>query len=399
MISEIIIPDLGATGGDVTIQKWLVQTGDIVKSGQVLYELATDKAIVEVESFRDGIIQAILVPQGETVALGTTIGLIADSIGEEQKLLEDEPQLGLTQPEQRKPETITKVRAERILASPLARRIANEKNINLEVITGSGSKGQILKRDVLAALKGGNSLGSPKRLSPIPLSPMRRSIADRTSLSKSTIPHFYADTTIDMHAAIDLRRQMLESAELYGDAKPTITDLCIRATALTLREFPSLNARFDGETIILAKDINIGIVIGLPEGLLIPVIQGADQLDLYSLASKTQQVRQRAQAGQLISRDMGGGTFTLSNLGMFDVDSFTAVINPPEVGILALGKIKEQATVIEGKILPHPLMVATLSVDHRVIDGIIAARFLSGFKNILENPFRLTFEASQDTPQ
>jgi pyruvate dehydrogenase E2 component (dihydrolipoamide acetyltransferase) len=218
-------------------------------------------------------------------------------------------------------------------------------------------------------------------------------------LSKSQIPHFYTTATIDMQAAIELRRQALEMAERINQSKPTITDLCIRATALTLREFPELNARFDGESIITFSDINIGLVIGLTEGMLIPVIQRADQLNLYSLASATRQVRQRVEAGQLRGSDMGQGTFTISNLGMFEIDSFTAVINPPEVGILALGKIKEQPAIVNGAIVARPLMIATLSVDHRLVDGIIAARFLTAIKDTLENPFRLTLDSPQDTNQ
>ena len=225
---------------------------------------------------------------------------------------------------------------------------------------------------------------------------MRRVIAERTSLSKSQIPHFYVTATIDMQAAIELRRKALELAERSGLTKPTITDICMRAAALTLREIPTLNARFDGDTIITYQDINIGLVIGLSDGMLIPVIQRADQHDLYSLAAETQQVRQRAEAGQLRDSDMGEGTFTISNLGMYEIDSFTAVINPPEVGILALGKINEQPTVANGIFVARPLMIATLSVDHRVVDGIVAARFLTAIKDILENPYRLVLDSPQD---
>jgi pyruvate dehydrogenase E2 component (dihydrolipoamide acetyltransferase) len=228
---------------------------------------------------------------------------------------------------------------------------------------------------------------------------MRRNIAERTSLSKSRIPHFYTSTTIDMQAAIDLRHQAIKLAEQTRNSKPTITDLCIHGAALTLREFPALNARFDGESIIIYDDINIGFVIGLAEGMLLPVIQRADQLNLLSLASATRQVRQRAEVGQLRSSDMGESTFTISNLGMFEIDSFTAVINPPEVGILALGQVKEQPSVVNGAILPRPLMIATLSVYHRVVDGIIAARFLTALKEILENPSRLALDTPLDAEQ
>jgi pyruvate dehydrogenase E2 component (dihydrolipoamide acetyltransferase) len=226
---------------------------------------------------------------------------------------------------------------------------------------------------------------------------MRKAISERTSASKSQIPHFYTQTTVDMQAAISLRHQALEFAERSSLSKPTITDICIRAAALTLVEFSDLNARFDGQMISFYQQINIGLVVGLNEGILVPVIHAADQLDLFSLAAATSGVRLRAEAGQLDSSDLGKGTFTISNLGMFDIDSFTAVINPPEVGILALGKIQDQSAVINGAIVARPQMIITLSVDHRVIDGILAARFLTALKEQLENPFRLSFDVPQDT--
>jgi len=399
MISEIIIPDLGATGGDVTLEEWLVKPGEVVKTGQALYVVATDKATIEVEAYRDGVIQSILVPQGETVPLGTVIALLADSIDEKIEFAEDKPEERSATPESERPKLQTHQSGDRILTSPLARRIAAQEDVNLELLNGSGSKGQVLKRDVIAAISARRRSGSPTGILRKPLSPMRRTIAERTSLSKSQIPHFYTTATIDMQAAIELRRQALEMAERIGQSKPTITDLCIRATALTLREFPALNARFDGESIITYSDINIGLVIGLNEGMLIPVIQRADQLNLYSLASATRQVRQRVEGGQLRDSDMGQGTFTISNLGMFEIDSFTAVINPPEVGILALGKIKERPAIVNGAIVARPLMIATLSVDHRLVDGIIAARFLTAIKDILENPFRLALDLPQDGNQ
>ena len=397
MISKVIIPDLGATGGDVILEEWLVKPGEVVKTGQALYVVATDKATVEVEAYRDGVLHTILVQGGETVSLGTVIALITDSIDEQI----DEPENELEIEHDSTPSTpspspsVKQESGRRILASPLARRMAAEENISLASIQGSGSMGQVLKRDVLAALNNIETSGLPSGVQQIPLSPMRRSIAERTSSSKSQIPHFYTHTTIDMQAATLLRHQALEIAERSSLSKPTITDLCIQAAAQTLVEFPQLNARFDGKTINLYREINIGLVVGLTEGMLIPVIHAADQLDLFSLASATDGARQRAEAGQLHSSDMGESTFTISNLGMFDIDSFTAVINPPEVGILALGKVREQPAAVDGTIIPRLQMIATLSVDHRVIDGVLSARFLTTFKNILENPYRLAFPIPQ----
>jgi pyruvate dehydrogenase E2 component (dihydrolipoamide acetyltransferase) len=399
MISKVIIPDLGATGGDVILEEWLVESGEVIQSGQALYVIATDKATVEVEAYRDGILHTILVQGGESVPLGTVIALLADSIDEQIELAEYKPQEITTVPETEISQVVTRQSGGRILASPLARRIAAQENVNLASLDGSGLKGQILKRDVIAALNAQETLELPNGVQQIPLSSMRRSIAERTSASKSQIPHFYTQTTIDMQAATLLRHQALEIAERNNLPKPTITDLCFRTAALTLGEFPQLNARFDGQRIGLYQDINIGLVVGLAEGMLIPVIQNVDQLDLFSLADATRGARLRAEAGQLHSRDMGEGTFTISNLGMYDIDSFTAAINPPEVGILALGKIQEQPAIVNGAIVARPLMIATLSVDHRVVDGILAARFLTALKETLENPIRLESDISQETDQ
>jgi pyruvate dehydrogenase E2 component (dihydrolipoamide acetyltransferase) len=396
MISEIIIPELGATGGDVTIEEWLVEPGEVVKVGQPLYVVSTDKATVEVESFRDGILHTILIPQGKTVEIGTIVALVADSIDEPIELKEVEPE-GRIEPAIKR--NSKKRSPGRKLASPLARRMAAEHNINFEQLTGSGAQGQILKRDVEAAILALQRPTSPAGIQQMPLSAMRRRIAERTALSKSRIPHFYTTTTIDMQAVIELRRELLELAKNSGQPNPSITDICIQATAQTLREFPTLNARFEGETMYIYPDVNIGLVVGLAEGILVPVILRADQLDLFSLAAATVKKRQRAEAGQLSNEDIGEATFTISNLGMYEIDSFTAVINPPEVGVLALGKIREKPVVIAGEIIARPMMTATLSVDHRVIDGVLAARFLTAIKNRLENPSQPTLINPRDADQ
>ena len=190
---------------------------------------------------------------------------------------------------------------------------------------------------------------------------------------------------------------MVELADLQGLPEPTITDMCLRATALSLVKCPDLNASFDGETITTYPEVNIGLVIGLEKGMLVPVIHKASDLDLYATAAATRQVKNRALSGQLSADQLSNATFTLSNLGMFGVDSFTAVINPPQVGILALGAGREQPTVIDGQLVSRPLMMATLSVDHRVVDGITAARFLESFKEILERPLSLMLDGTQES--
>jgi pyruvate dehydrogenase E2 component (dihydrolipoyllysine-residue acetyltransferase) len=402
MISEVIIPDLGATGGDVVLVEWLVGPGDAVTAGQPLFIVETDKANVEVEAFRAGVIRELKAAAGAALPPGRVVALLADSMEETVPITS--PETSET-PQQIDPRSAfarqmatpaESAARERIPVSPLARRIAQEEGLDLASLAGTGSRGQILKRDVLSALKARQSPQagySPTAARRLRVSPMRQAIAARTLQSKREAPHFYANMTVDMLATLDTRKQAAAWAQEQGWAPPTISDLCIRATALALRQFPALNASFDGSFISFYSDINIGLVVGLDEGMVIPVVHQADRLDLFALAETTRRVRHQAVAGQLSANQLSGGTFTLSNLGMFGVDSFTAVLNPPEAGILALGAVKEQPAVVGGEVLPRPLMAVTLSVDHRVVDGIVAARFLEAFKVLLENPLRLTFNA------
>ncbi|MCJ7555767.1 MAG: 2-oxo acid dehydrogenase subunit E2 [Gammaproteobacteria bacterium] len=409
MISEVIIPELGATGGDVTLEEWLVKPGQSVKAGQPLFVVTTDKATVEVEAFREGVMRQILAETGQTLPTGAVVALLADSLDEVIDQPEPEPTQKAAAPATHK-ETYaaeTPPRTEnRILVSPLAQRMAAQEGIDLTSLQGSGSHGQILKRDVVSAIADRQEIAD--REDPVPkritqgarrelLSPMRRAIAERVQRSNTEIPHFNAAITVDMSTVLEFRQQCVNWAGERGWAKPSITDLCIKAAALTLRVFPSLNASFDGDAILTYADINIGLVIGLAEGMLIPVIRVADDLNLFTLAAATQRLRVQAEAGQLSASDLSKGTFTLSNLGMFGVDSFTAVINPPEAGILALGAVKEQPAVIDGALAARPQMTATLSVDHRVVDGITAARFVESFKEMLENPFRLILDDQQES--
>jgi pyruvate dehydrogenase E2 component (dihydrolipoamide acetyltransferase) len=402
MISEIIIPDLGSTGGDVILEEWLVEVGELVKAGQAIFVVTTDKATVEVEAFRDGVLREALVKAGQTLATGTVVALLADSLEEQVHKPETTKEAQINAAHSHVDLTVqTKPKPDeaRILASPLARRMAAEQGIALESLKGSGSNEQILKRDVLSAIaaRQASSEPIPPGAQRVALTPMRRAIAERVQRSNSEIPHFNASITVDMTAALEARRQAVEWAEKHGFAKPSITDLCIKATALTLTEFPTLNASFEGETILIYEEINIGLVIGLEEGMLVPVIRGADRMNLFALAATSHKLKQQAEGGRLSANDLSGGTFTLSNLGMYGLDSFTAVINPPQAGILALGAVKEQSAVVDGALSVRPLMTATLSVDHRIVDGITAARFVDSFKETLENPLRLVFDPPQES--
>jgi pyruvate dehydrogenase E2 component (dihydrolipoamide acetyltransferase) len=271
--------------------------------------------------------------------------------------------------------------------------MAAELGLELSSLKASGSQGQILKRDIAHFVEKTRVESGVVRM---PLSPMRREIAQRTQRSNSEVPHFHGAVVIDMTEAKALLKQAALLAEENNLASPTITDLALRATALALQLTPTLNASFRGEEILYFEDIHIGVVIGLAEGMLIPVLRHADRLNLFALATTTRRLRAAAEAGRLSNSELSGATFTVSNLGMYGLDSFSAIINPPEAGILALGAAKEQPAAWHGSLALRSLMTATLAVDHRVVDGITMAKFLGEFKHLLENPLSLTLEAFQE---
>jgi pyruvate dehydrogenase E2 component (dihydrolipoamide acetyltransferase) len=407
MLSEVVMPSLGATGGDVVLEEWLVKEGDFVKAGSPLFVVTTDKATVEVEAFRDGYARALLVEPGTSVAIGAPVAILADTpdepldervtdLASPEMAASGEPSLSASDGQQMTIQPTSPTG--RILASPLARRMAKERGIDLALVQGSGQQGQILKRDIERTIE------APPRSSPqvaggvrrVRVSPMRRAIAERTQRSNTEAPHFYATATIDMTEAKSLLEQAALEAKQNKWQAPSITDLTVRAATLSLHRVPQLNASYQGDEVLYYADINVGLVVGLDEGMLVPVIHHADHKNLYTLAALTRRLRERATKGELSGSDLSGGTFTVSNLGMFGLDSFTAVINPPEAGILALGAVREQPAVFEGQIVARALMTATLSVDHRVVDGVTAARFMDTFKQLLENPVRLVLDGPEE---
>jgi len=399
LISKIIIPDLGATGGDVLFVSWLIEPGDTVRAGQPLFLVETDKATVEVETFRDGVVRELLAEAGDSVPLGGVVAIVADSI--EEPLLDEPGENRPSEPEIHLPplpDSTTEKGNARILVSPIARRMAKVEGINLIRIKGTGRQGQILKRDIENALsltKTKSDASIEIRREPIPA--MRQAIARRTHQSKQEIPHYYADITVDMSAILDLHREAGEWARNKGWVSPTITDLCLLATAMALGNCPGLNASFLKDEILYYQAINIGLVVGLEAGgMLVPVVHHADAFNLYTLASVTRRLIEQAKKGILSESALSGGTFSLSNLGMYGVDSFTAIINPPQAGMLALGAVRELPVVRGGAIVPRPMMTATLSADHRLVDGIVAAQFLAGWKEIMEQPGRRMLELPKE---
>ena len=399
MIYNIVIPALGATGSDVVLEEWLVKPGQFVKSGSALFMVTTDKATVEVEAFRDGFLRETLISPGAIVSVQTVVARMADTLEEPLSSISPEPAaVGIETLVERKEKLseTSDLRARRKLSSPLARRMAAELGLDLATVKGSGSQGQILKRDIIRAASQTRVEGGLRRVA---LSPMRRAIAQRTQQSNAEVPHFHGSVVIDMTEAKVMLKQAAGMAGKNGWAAPTITDLVLRAAAVALRQTPALNVSFQGDEILYYDDIHLGLVIGLKEGMLIPVVHHADRLNLFSMAATTRRLRKSAETGQLSSSQLSGATFTISTLGMYGLDSFSAVINPPEAGILALGAAKEQPAAWQGTLALRWKMAATLAVDHRAVDGITVAKFLEEFKQLLENPLVLSLEPPKEVSE
>ena len=422
MISEITMPSMGADMTEGTIVKWLKNEGDKVSKGDKLAEIETDKTVVEMESYNEGILKKILVNEGTKIGVGKTIAYIGDpndaipedglseeqkSIDEEEpeKLLVESPKANLSEDmvSVKNPQTTTENKEDpdnyRIKASPMAKKLANEKSIDLEDIIGTGPGGRITKDDVNNHVPGprlvnSSSLGVKKTIilesSDIPLNSMRQAIAKVTVRSKTEKPHFQVTVEIDMTEAMKTRKDINEISE-KDDIKISVNDLALKATINSLIKYPKWNSFFDGEKLTGNSSINLGIAIALEQGLIVPAILDSQNLDLFalSIASKSLGNKARGNGENLTNDELTGATFSTSNLGMFGTHSFTAIIVPPQSGIIALGAVKKEPKVINHQILVREIMYATLSADHRVGDGAEGAIFMNEFKQNLEKPTRL----------
>jgi pyruvate dehydrogenase E2 component (dihydrolipoamide acetyltransferase) len=423
--TELIMPSLGFDMTEGKVARWLKQEGDRIEKGQVIAEIETEKATVEIEATVSGILRKIAVQAGETVAVGTVIGIIAGEDerpaeaqkarapspppapsagegrqrpGERRQEAEDERQKAEERREgagkrREEPEEAEEGPPERrIKASPVARKMAEEAGIDLARITGSGPGGRIMERDVQAAVEAGPSREEPAPAEPpegevVPLNRMRRAIARRMAESKANAPHFYVTVEVNMDEALKIRNQL---NELAPDAeKISLNDLIVAAAARALKRFPNLNASYRDGSLAKRSRINIGIAVALENGLIPPVLRDADRKTLKEIAAESKALGERARAGRLRSDDLGSGTFTISNLGMFGVDEFIAIINPPEAAILAVGAVTQRPVAADGEVRIAAVMKATLSVDHRVSDGAEAGRFMQALRKLLENPVHL----------
>jgi pyruvate dehydrogenase E2 component (dihydrolipoamide acetyltransferase) len=416
-VVPVLMPQAGQSMEEGSIVRWLVAEGDTVAKGDILFEVETDKAVVEIEAAENGRLAKIVVPEGATVPVKTVVAVLADTdedaagylsdLGEEGPSHEEvtasaaaEPaasELPPTPPILGEPDPgsprIGGVGGRRIAASPLARKAAEARGVALASVgTGSGPRGRIMLADVERfSPSPPSTLGEPNRLAPQappesgpgggqrrPMSRMRKAIARNLLASKQTIPHFYMKTTIEADALLAF--QKAEKAHY----RCSVNDVITLAVARLLMEFPAFRSQVSGDDIVEYPDANIGIAVGMDEGLVVPVLKAADTRNLKGIAAETRRLVEAARAGKV--EGMGEGVFTISNLGMFGVEEFSAIINPPESAILAVGAAREEVVVHHGAFRPGHRLTLSLSADHRVIDGLLAARFMARLKELLETP-------------
>jgi pyruvate dehydrogenase E2 component (dihydrolipoamide acetyltransferase) len=401
MAEVIRMPRMSDTMEEGNIVGWLKKEGDKVEAGDTIAEVETDKATMELDSFTDGVILHIAVKEGP-VPIDGIIAVIGKE-GEDWKSLLSSPAPNAAKvaenplPAAPAPAPLTSIVAtensERLKASPLAKNMAKEAGIDIATVSGSGDSGRIIKRDVEAFIQAGApssktttvpayaQSGSEDKL----VSQMRKTIARRLSESMFSAPHFYLTMTLDMENAISARNKMNE----ISPVKISFNDLVIKAVAASLKKHPAINASWLGDKIRYHHDVHIGVAVAVEDGLLVPVIKNTDLKSLSQINNEVKVLAGKAKDKKLQPDEMTGNTFTISNLGMFGIDEFTAIINPPDACILAVGAIQAKPVVKNGAIVPGNEMKVTLSCDHRVVDGASGAQFLQTFKSYLEDPVRL----------
>jgi pyruvate dehydrogenase E2 component (dihydrolipoamide acetyltransferase) len=421
------MPALSPTMTEGKLSRWLKKEGEEVKSGDVLAEIETDKATMEVEAVDEGYLAKIVVPDGtEGVAVNAVIGVMTETQGGAVDAPKAEPAPKAAEPPKEVPTQVEKTapppdveHEDRVFASPLARRMAKQAGIDLSKVKGTGPNGRIVKADLDAA-PAGKPLekaaeppvaaaspapvpAAPKAPAPapapvvgaphtkIPNSSMRKIIAKRLSESKQTVPHFYLTTNIEIDALLKLRAELNAASPKDGPGafKLSVNDLVIKACAVALRRHPAVNASYTEEAILQYTDVDISIAVAIPDGLITPIIRKADALGLAAISNSMKDLGARAKSGKLKPDEYQGGGFSISNLGMFGISEFSAIINPPQAAILAVGAGEKRAVVKGDAIVVASVMTVTLSCDHRVVDGALGAEFLSTLKGIIEAPLSL----------
>ncbi len=417
--SVIKMPKMSDTMEEGVIASWLKKVGDKVQSGDILAEVETDKATMELESYEDGILLYTAVEAGKGVPVDGVIAVIGEKGADFESLVKaaGQPKKEEKKEEAPAPAAVSAPASKpaatpapspvaapstnsngRIKASPLAKKIAEERGIDISAVSGSGDGGRIVKKDVEnftpsaqpAASSSAPSIALPsvvgeERTNEEPLSQMRKAIARRLSESKFTAPHFYLTMEINMDKAIAARTSMNE----VSPVKLSFNDLVIKAAAAALRQHPDVNVSWAGDKLLKHQHINIGVAVAIPDGLIVPVVKFADSKTLSHISAEVKELAGKAKDKKLQPEEFSGGTFSISNLGMFGIEEFTAIINPPEACIMAVGGIKETAVVKNGQLAVGNMMKVTLSCDHRAVDGAVGAAFLKTFKELLEDPVRI----------
>lgn len=391
MASRVVMPKLTDTMEEGILLEWKKREGDQVQAGEALAEIETDKAVMDLEAFASGILRKILVHNGETVQSGTLLGVIGEADEDITPALTDAvtaaPTTGAkpTAAVTAAPPTASPTRTEesRLVASPRAKALAAERGIDLSTIAGTGPGGRIVEDDVMKAQAPATSAmpaGTDQ-----PLTQMRKAIARATTHSKAPVPHFYLTKEIDMEAAEQFRKQWTQGRQSH----PSFTDLLIKAAALALTRHRQMNVSYVGEAIRRYARIDIGVAVGMEDGLIMPVIRDCGAKTLEVISNESRALIERAKQKRLQPHEYTGATFSISNLGMFDVDNFIAVLIPPQAASLAVGAVREVPVVDAGSVKVGRRMQVTLSCDHRAIDGVMGAEFLKELKRILEHPQEL----------
>ena len=421
MASKVIMPKLSPTMEEGQIARWLKKEGDKVSMGEPLAEIDTDKATMEMQALANGVLRKILIQEGQSAPLGQLIAVIGEPNEDIESVLSEAPAAAkkeaapASKPEpQPEPEPAPAPKEQpapaaaangqprvstdsgRIIVSPLAARMAADQGLDLRSIQGSGPNGRIIKRDIEAALTKPKTPAAPQFQAAAvatasayrdePATQIRQTIAKRLVTSIGPVPHFFLTVDIEMDRAAEMRESI---KALDPDLKISINDIIIKVTAAALLQHPQVNASFQEKFIRYYEHADIGVAVAIEDGLITPVVRAADQKSLSQIAAEVRELAERARSKKLKPEEYTGATFSISNLGMFGIDEFTAVINPPEGGILAVGAMTPKPVVRDNQVVVRQMMRVTMSCDHRVIDGATGAKFLQTFKKMLENPLYL----------
>ncbi|MBF6260104.1 2-oxo acid dehydrogenase subunit E2 [Nocardia farcinica] len=428
---EITMPRLSDTMEDGVVSAWLKQVGDPVTRGEVLAEIETDKALMELEAYDDGVLEQILAAEGTRVPIGEPIAIVGGGSGASTLRPNASAQPAASNSAAPRSESAPAVAAEnaetaaapaaaggsaateageRKKSSPLARKIAGELGVDLSAVVGTGPGGRVTKQDVESAHAATQLASAPaaehtaavamsavslpaapvsEDFEEIPLTNIQRVSATRLTESKQQAPHIYLTSAIDVTDLFGFRAQLNTTLAESGAGKVSVNDLLVKAVAVALRANPTVNVSFAGDKLLQHKGIHLGVAVTTPAGLLVPVIRDADRKSVSAIAAESRDKAERARDRKLRPDEMGGGTFTISNLGMFGIEHFTAVINPPEAAILAVGAATDELRLKDGQVVSRKVLRVTMSADHRAIDGAVAAQFLAQVKDLLEHPLRI----------